>query len=82
MMLHPLINYINDARKRGLSSKQITQTLTGAGWLIHDMMDIIVDHIQAPEEISSGNIKKEIFLRFYDQDFNEAQKKKILAVLK
>ncbi|OGN34902.1 MAG: hypothetical protein A3I39_01275 [Candidatus Yanofskybacteria bacterium RIFCSPLOWO2_02_FULL_47_9b] len=56
MMLHPLINYINDARKRGLSSKQITQTLTGAGWLIHDMMDIIVDHIQAPEEISSEDI--------------------------
>jgi len=56
MTSHPLIDYINDARKRGLSSKQITQSLIGAGWHVHDVMDIIVDHIQAPEEISSENI--------------------------
>ena len=49
MVDHPLINYAQEARKRGLSSRQIVQALTGAGWHVHDVMDIVLDHVQSSQ---------------------------------
>ncbi len=48
MASHPLIDYINDARKRGMTNKQIVQALTSAGWHVHDVMDIMLDRSDAP----------------------------------
>ncbi len=47
-MSHPLVTYINDARKRGMTNKQIVQALTSAGWHVHDVMDIMLDHAEMP----------------------------------
>src|SRR3989338_4280342 len=49
MTEHPLISYINSARERGMTSKQITRALTGAGWHVHDVMDIMLDHLPVRE---------------------------------
>ena len=58
MASHPLISYVEEARKRGMSNKQIIQALTAAGWHMHDMADILLDHVdgfefEAPEAPSS-----------------------------
>jgi len=44
MAPHPLIDYVNAARERGISSEEIVQSLVGAGWHTHDIMGIMLDH--------------------------------------
>lgn len=43
MANHQLVNYIREARGHGMDSEQIVQALTGAGWQVHDIVDIIVE---------------------------------------
>lgn len=44
MAKHPLIHYITEARKLGADTAQIIKTLTDAGWQVHDIVDIILEH--------------------------------------
>ncbi len=44
MAKHPLIHYITEARKLGADTPQIISALTGAGWQVHDIIDIILEH--------------------------------------
>ncbi len=53
MSSHSLTNYIQEARKRGMSNKQIISALTGAGWHVHDIMDVVLDHVEAPQELDA-----------------------------
>ena len=46
MAHHPLISYVEEARIRGMSSKQIIDALTLAGWQVHDLTNIFLDHIE------------------------------------
>ena len=46
MAHHPLISYVEEARQRGMSSKQIIDALTSAGWHAHDLTSIFLDHIE------------------------------------
>src|SRR5438552_1129701 len=58
---HELKHYITSASQSGMSKEQIVQTLTEAGWRVHDFIDIIVDREQkAPGEniISARNLSK------------------------
>lgn len=43
---HPLVQYIHEAKRRGMSSKQITESLASAGWHVHEVMDIMINHIR------------------------------------
>ncbi|MEK9157745.1 MAG: ATP-binding cassette domain-containing protein [Patescibacteria group bacterium] len=62
MANHPLISYVEEARNRGMSNKQILDALSVAGWHTHDVSSIFLDHIEASlipsplEEGSSENI--------------------------
>lgn len=55
MSNHPLISYVEEARIRGMSNKQILDALTSAGWQVHDLTNIFLDHI----ELSRGPITPE-----------------------
>lgn len=50
MANHPLISYVEEARNRGMSSKQIIDTLTSTGWQVHDLTSIFLDHIEVSRE--------------------------------
>jgi ABC-2 type transport system ATP-binding protein len=52
MANHPLISYVEEARKRGMDNKQIIQSLIQAGWHVHDMANILLDHVDllTPED--------------------------------
>ncbi|MDP3794845.1 MAG: ATP-binding cassette domain-containing protein [bacterium] len=62
MTHHPLIRYIKEARREGFSSARIVEALTAAGWHVHDIVDIVLDHAEertAPEHIISvENVSK------------------------
>jgi ABC-2 type transport system ATP-binding protein len=45
MANHPLMQYIEEARQRGMTSKQISQALTTAGWHVHEVLDIMLDRV-------------------------------------
>ncbi len=45
MAKHPLISYVEEARSRGMSNKQILEALMTAGWHVHDMANILLDHV-------------------------------------
>ncbi len=51
MANHPLISYVQEARDRGMSSKQIIDALTSAGWHAHDLTHILLDHIEISHEV-------------------------------
>lgn len=61
---HPLTHYIEEAQRRGMSNEHIIQALAEAGWHVHDIADIVLDHAQiapaAPGEriISVRNVSK------------------------
>ena len=46
MSNHPLISYVEEARVRGMSNKQILEALTSAGWQVHDLTNVFLDHIE------------------------------------
>ena len=46
MANHPLISYVEEDRSHGMSSKQIINALTSAGWHTHDLTNILLDHIE------------------------------------
>lgn len=56
MAHHPLISYVEEARSRGMTNKQILEALTAAGWHVHDMANILMDHVDvlSPTLDSSG----------------------------
>src|SRR5579872_21224 len=45
-----LKNYVNEARKLGMSNEQIVKALTDAGWHVHQILDITLDHISPTEK--------------------------------
>ena len=45
MTNHPLTQYIRDARHHGMTNRQISEALTASGWHVHDIIDIVLDHI-------------------------------------
>lgn len=47
MAQHPLISYVEQARGRGMSNKQIIEALTNAGWQVHDLTNILLEHVSA-----------------------------------
>ncbi len=61
-MAHPLISYVHAARERGMSTPQILDALHAAGWHVHDLETILLDHVPMPnhsilpDDISSENI--------------------------
>lgn len=42
---HELRDYIDAARKQGLSNEEIMQKLIGVGWQVHEVADIILDRM-------------------------------------
>lgn len=62
MAKHPLITYVEEARIRGMTNKQILEALSVAGWHTHDISSIFLDHIEVTrnatiiEGVSSENI--------------------------
>ncbi len=56
MSEHPLTKYLKAARRNGLSSEQIVGELTGAGWRIHDILDIVLEHLPVEPQSRSENI--------------------------
>ncbi len=50
MANHPLISYVEEARGRGMSNKQIIDALTSAGWQTHDLTNIFLEHIEVSRE--------------------------------
>ncbi len=52
MSNHPLISYAEEARNRGMSSKEIIDSLVAAGWQVHDLTNIFLDHIEISREQS------------------------------
>jgi ABC-2 type transport system ATP-binding protein len=50
-MAHPLISYVEEARSHGMTNKQIIDALTNAGWHIHDVAGVFLDHLNAPGRV-------------------------------
>ncbi len=50
MANHPLISYVEEARWRGMSNRQIIEALTSAGWKVYDLTNIFLDHIEIFQE--------------------------------
>lgn len=46
MVNHPLISYMEKAREHGMSNQQIIDALVSVGWHVHDMTNILLDHIE------------------------------------
>lgn len=44
MSQHPLANYIQEAKNKGISTAEILEALTKAGWRIHEIADILLQH--------------------------------------
>lgn len=47
-MHQELTDYIREARGFGMTSEQIVNALTAAGWHVHDLVDIVLDRPVAP----------------------------------
>ncbi len=67
-MTHPLLHtYVTEARTSGMTSEEIAESLTKAGWRIHDFIDVVLERPQAPSKdniISVRNVTKR-----YDKKF-------------
>ena len=50
MTSHPLISYVEEAHGRGMSNQEILGALTSAGWQVHDLTNIFLDHIKISRE--------------------------------
>ncbi len=46
-MSQELLQYIKAARGQGMSNEQIVQSLTAAGWRVHDVLDIVAEPSRA-----------------------------------
>lgn len=55
---HPIIEYIRDARGKGLPSATIVDELVQAGWHVHDIVDVVLDHIE-PKPKTETPIREE-----------------------
>lgn len=53
MATHPLISYVEEARQRGMSSKEIIDSLMAAGWRVNDITGILLEHLPQKELQSS-----------------------------
>ena len=42
--LHPVTNYIKQARQQGMSNDQIVKALTDAGWHVNEILDVVLEH--------------------------------------
>lgn len=60
MANHPLISYVEEARWRGMSNKQILDSLISAGWQVHDLTNIFLDHIEVSREQITPESKENI----------------------
>ena len=56
MAEHPLTKYLKEARRNGLSSDRIVGELTSAGWRIHDILDVVLEHLPVESPPRSENI--------------------------
>lgn len=57
-----LKKYLEQARRAGLNNEAILKSLTDAGWHLHDLLDIVVDHLETTSTediISVKNISKQ-----------------------
>src|ERR1041385_3170191 len=50
-----LKQYIEEARRAGLSNEQITAELRDAGWQVHDLLDLIVTTDKPTQKIMGGD---------------------------
>ena len=41
---HPLTQYIKEAKSKGVTTREILEVLAGAGWQIHEIADILLQH--------------------------------------
>lgn len=41
---HPLTNYIKEAQSKGVTTQEILEALTKAGWRVHEIADILLEH--------------------------------------
>ena len=72
MANHPLITYAEEARSRGMSTKEIIDSLTSAGWHIHDLTNIFLDHIEVPvESIFSESSENIVTVRNVSKIYNK-----------
>ncbi len=73
-----------DAYFRGLLMKKSPQERLRMGCSMFDTAKAIVRSsiLERNPKSSSRKIKREIFLRFYGQDFQQEQRRKILETLK
>ncbi|MDP4001546.1 MAG: ATP-binding cassette domain-containing protein [bacterium] len=60
MSNHPLISYVEEARWRGMSNKQILDSLISAGWQVHDLTNVFLDHIELSREPITSESKENI----------------------
>ncbi len=44
MEKHPVTQYIDDARKQGMSHEEIVRELTNAGWQVNEILDAVLKH--------------------------------------
>ncbi len=63
MRNHPLISYVEEARSRGMTNKQIVEALTVAGWHVHDLAGILLDHIDTPQAVDDSSSENIITVR-------------------
>src|SRR5438128_267682 len=52
MANHPLMQYVYDARRHGMDNRQIIQALSSAGWQVHEIMDVLLNHAR----LNSGEV--------------------------
>jgi ABC-2 type transport system ATP-binding protein len=45
---HQLTSYIKEARKQGMTHEQIVDALTKAGWRMHEILEVVLEHPIAP----------------------------------
>lgn len=48
MAKHPVISYVEQARERGMTNVQILDALRIAGWHVHDLASVLLDHVEMP----------------------------------
>ena len=49
MAKHPVISYVEQARDRGMTNAQILDALRIAGWHVHDLASVLLDHVEMPQ---------------------------------